>query len=320
MFGRPKKKDDVDTAKFYNILEVDKAASDTIIKKAFRKQAMKHHPDRGGDVEKFKELQQAYECLSDPQKRKVYDEHGEEGLEGFGGRHTDMSDLFAEMFGQNGGFPGFGGMPRQKRGQNITHKLSVDLEGFYLGKTIKLNLTKKVTCLECDGSGAQNAEAVVKCAECSGSGVKVSMRQLGPGMVTQVQNACPNCDGTGNTVDEKFACEQCSGKKITSVTKLLEVQVERGMKVGERIVFHGEGDEAAGVEAGDVIFSLEAKPHAVFTRKGPNLEMKKEINLLQALTGFSFGVTHLDGRKLLVKSDSGAVVKPGDTKVVMNEG
>jgi len=224
------------------------------------------------------------------------------------------------MFGgMAGGFGGMGGR-RPRRSDNINHKLSVGLEGFYLGKTFKINLTKKVTCLQCDGSGASDPEKVKGCEKCGGSGTCMQARQLGPGMMHQVQAVCPDCEGSGSHCEEEFYCVHCKGSKLDTITKLLDVKVERGMKKGERIVFKGEADEVPGQETGDVIFTLEEKPHPIFKRRGPNLEIRREINLLEALTGFKFLVEHLDGRKILVQHTRGQVIKPGDAKVVLEEG
>lgn len=226
------------------------------------------------------------------------------------------------MFGgMGGGFGGgFGGGRRSRRSDNIHHKLAVGLDGFYMGKTFKINLTKKVTCLECDGSGACDPEKVKTCEKCGGSGTCMQARQLGPGMMHQVQAACPECEGSGSLCEEEFYCRKCKGSKLDTITKLLEVKVERGMKKGDRLVFKGEADEVPGQETGDVIFILEEKPHPVFKRRGPNLEVRREINLLEALTGFKIVLEHLDGRKLLVQHTRGEVIKPGDAKVVPNEG
>eukprot|EP00250_Pteridium_aquilinum_P004124 c14356_g1_i1 orf=473-1735(-) len=322
MFGRGPKKSD--NTRYYDILGVNKTASSDELKKAYRKAAIKNHPDKGGDPEKFKELAQAYEVLSDPEKRDIYDQYGEDALKegmGGGGGHNPF-DIFESFFGGASPFGGGGssrGARRQRRGEDVVHPLKVSLEDLYNGISKKLSLSRNVLCPKCKGKGSKSG-ASMKCAGCQGSGMKVSIRQLGPGMIQQMQHVCPDCKGSGETISEKDKCTQCKGEKVVQDKKMLEVHVEKGMQHGQKITFPGEADEAPDTVTGDIVFVLQLKEHAKFKRKTDDLFVEHTLNLTEALCGFQFVITHLDGRQLLIKSAPGEIVKPGQFKAINDEG
>uniref|UniRef100_A0A1J3FEQ4 Chaperone protein dnaJ 2 n=2 Tax=Noccaea caerulescens TaxID=107243 RepID=A0A1J3FEQ4_NOCCA len=322
MFGRrPSKKSD--NTKFYEILGVPKTASPEDLKKAYKKAAIKNHPDKGGDPEKFKELAQAYEVLSDPEKREIYDQYGEDALKegmGNGGGGHDPFDIFSSFFG--GGSPFGGGSSRgrrQRRGEDVVHPLKVSLEDLYLGTTKKLSLSRNALCSKCNGKGSKSG-ASMTCGGCKGTGMKVTMRQLGPGMIQQMQHACNECKGTGETINDKDRCPQCKGDKVIPEKKVLEVNVEKGMQHSQKITFEGQADEAPDTVTGDIVFVVQQKEHPKFKRKGEDLFVEQTISLTEALCGFQFVLTHLDGRNLLIKSDPGEVVKPDSYKAISDEG
>ncbi|KAL6125476.1 hypothetical protein ACLB2K_073533 [Fragaria x ananassa] len=318
MFGSgvPKKSDN---SKYYEILGVPKTASQDDLKKAYRKAAIKNHPDKGGDPEKFKELAQAYEVLSDPEKREIYDQFGEdalkEGMGGGGGAH-DPFDIFQSFFGGRGGR---GGGRRQRRGEDVIHPLKVSLEDLYNGTSKKLSLSRNIICSKCKGKGSKSG-ASIKCPGCQGSGMKVSIRHLGPSMIQQMQHPCNECKGTGETINDKDRCQLCKGEKVVPEKKVLEVHVEKGMENGQRITFPGEADEAPDTVTGDIVFVLQQKEHPKFKRKGDDLFYKHTLSLMEALCGFQFVLTHLDSRQLLIKSHPGEVVKPDQFKAINDEG
>lgn len=306
----------VDNTKLYKVLGVEKTASIQEIKKAYRNLAKTMHPDKGGDAEKFKELTHAHEILSDPEKKEIYDEQGEEGLEGGGGGGGGGAhDLFDLLSG--GGGRGGGGRSQKKKGEDVVFPLKVELEDVYNGTTKKLRLTKDVICKGCSGKGGKS---VTQCRDCRGQGVKMIMRQIGPGMIQQMQQACGECKGTGEINPEKDRCKECSGQKVTKEKKTLEVFINRGMSHNEKIVFPGEADEAPNTVPGDVVVTLQVKEHALFKRDHVNLFLKKEITLVEALCGFTFLLPHLDKRILKISSDPGVVYKPGDFKCIRDEG
>ncbi|KAK8575638.1 hypothetical protein V6N13_033125 [Hibiscus sabdariffa] len=321
MFGRAPKKSD--NTKYYEILGVSKNASQDDLKKAYRKAAIKNHPDKGGDPEKFKELAQAYEVLSDPEKREIYDQYGEdalkEGMGGGGGGH-DPFDIFQSFFG---GSPfGGGGSSRgrrQRRGEDVVHPLKVSLEDLYNGTSKKLSLSRNVICSKCKGKGSKSG-ASTKCSGCQGSGMKVSIRQIGPGMIQQMQHPCNECKGTGEIINDKDRCPQCKGDKVVQEKKVLEVIVEKGMQNGQKITFPGEADEAPETITGDIVFILQQKDHPKLKRKGDDLFLEHTLTLTEALCGFQFVMTHLDGRQLLIKTQPGEVVKPDQFKAINDEG
>jgi len=312
-----KSRGEVNNTKFYELLGVNKDADQDTIKKAFRKMAMTHHPDKGGDPEKFKEISKAYEILSDPEKKEIYDEQGEEGLDGSSGGHGGGGDIFSELFGMGGGHRGGARSKQKRKGDDVMFPLKVELADLYNGCTKKLRLTKNIICNSCAGKGGKGVQS---CRDCKGNGVKIIIRQLGPGMIQQMQTTCNACQGQGQVIAEKDRCKKCKGQCTIKEKKTLEVFVTKGMQHGQRIVFNGEADEAPDTVPGDVIVVLQQKEHPYFSRTNMHLFMKKKISLLEALCGFEFTIGHLDGRKLLVKSGADVIYRPGDFKVIRDEG
>lgn len=313
----------VKETKFYDILGVAPDAGESDLKKAYRKLALKYHPDKNPEAgEKFKEISMAYEVLSDPEKRRLYDMHGEQGIKegggGGGGFHSPM-DIFDMFFGGGGG--GFGG--RRERGprrtKNLMHQMSVTLEDMYNGSTRKLALQKNVICADCNGIGGKNG-AVQKCPNCRGSGMQVRIQQLGPGMMQQIQSPCGECHGQGERIDPKLRCKKCNGRKVTRERKILEVSVDKGMEDGQKITFSGEGDQEPGMEPGDIIIVLDEKEHKTFKRTGTDLILKFNISLTDALCGFRKTIQTLDDRTLVISTVPGEVIKNGEIKCIFGEG
>mmetsp|Transcript_4949 Transcript_4949/g.13087 ORF Transcript_4949/g.13087 Transcript_4949/m.13087 type:complete len:414 (-) Transcript_4949:392-1633(-) len=272
----------VDTEKLYDTLEISKEATQKEIKKAYFKLSRTHHPDKGGDEHKFKEISAAYEILSDPDKRKAYDKYGLEGVSEDGPSAAGGEDLFSMFFGGGGGRRSAG--PR--KGPSIQHPIKVSLEDLYKGKTVKLAINRKVIVGE-----------VKTCETCRGQGVVLEVRQLGPGMITQVQRACSKCGGQGTSASTK------------NERKVIEVHIEKGMKHNEKVTFRGMADETPNRETGDVHFIVQEKDHPLFKRKGADLLVVKEISVNQALTGFTWKIKHLDDRDVVIKTRPGQVIE-----------
>lgn len=308
--------------KLYDILGVSPSATSSEIKKAYRKLALKHHPDKNpGDhaaADTFKEVTGAYEILSDDEKRSTYDQLGLEGLSG-GGMGGGADDLFSQFFG--GGMFGGGG-PRKPRGprrsQDIVHTVKVKLEDLYKGKSSKMALKKTVKCGTCNGLGGKEG-AVKSCNGCHGSGMKIMSRQMGP-MIQQFQTVCPDCSGQGEIIPDNARCKACKGKKTTQETKILEVHIDKGMRHGQRIVFEGEGDSGPNILPGDVVFVVEEQPHERFERRGNDLLTHVKLDLVTALTGGSFQVEQLDGEFYHIHVPEGQIIAPGDVKYLPEKG
>lgn len=310
--------------KLYETLGVAPSASATELKKAYRKLALKHHPDKnpGPDSEKvFKEVSAAYEILSDEQKRETYDRYGMDALKegrGGGGGFSDPSDIFSMFFGGGGSPFGGGGRSRgPRRGQDIGHELRVTLEDLYNGKTKKLSIQRQVICKKCDGRGGQGQPT--KCQGCKGTGVQVRIQRMGP-MIQQIQSPCSDCRGEGESWSNKDKCKNCVGKKVHKEKEILEVHIDKGMTDGHKIPFRGMADEEPGVEAGDIIMILRTQDHEVFERKGNDLVMKMKITLSEALTGFTRKVKTLDNRDVAITSIPGDFVIHEGIKVAQGEG
>ncbi|KAL2312247.1 Mitochondrial protein import protein mas5 [Schizosaccharomyces pombe] len=308
----------VKETKLYEVLNVDVTASQAELKKAYRKLALKYHPDKNPNAgDKFKEISRAYEILADEEKRATYDRFGEEGLQG-GGADGGMSadDLFASFFG--GGMFG-GGMPRgPRKGKDLVHTIKVTLEDLYRGKTTKLALQKKVICPKCSGRGGKEG-SVKSCASCNGSGVKFITRAMGP-MIQRMQMTCPDCNGAGETIRDEDRCKECDGAKVISQRKIITVHVEKGMHNGQKIVFKEEGEQAPGIIPGDVIFVIDQKEHPRFKRSGDHLFYEAHVDLLTALAGGQIVVEHLDDRWLTIPIIPGECIRPNELKVLPGQG
>ncbi|XP_032610498.1 dnaJ homolog subfamily A member 1-like [Hylobates moloch] len=254
------------------------------------------------------------EVLSDAKKRELYDKGGEQAIKesGAGGGFGSPMDVFDMCFG------GGGRMQRERRVKNVVHQLSVTLEDLYNGATRKLDLQKNVICEKCEGRGGKKG-AVQCCPNCRGTGMQIRINQIGPGMVQQIQSVCMECQGHGERISPKDRCKSCKGRKIVQ-EKILEVHIDKGMKDGQKITFHGEGDQEPGLEPGDIIIVLDQKDHAVFTRRGEDLFMCMDIQLVEALCGFQKTVSTLDIQAIVITSHPGRIVKHGDIKCVLNEG
>ncbi|XP_072271246.1 dnaJ homolog subfamily A member 4-like [Pyxicephalus adspersus] len=302
---------------YYDTLGVKPNATPDEIKKAYRKLALKYHPDKNpNEGERFKLISQAYEVLSDPKKRDIYDQGGEQAIKDggmSGGNFSSPMDIFDMFFG------GGGRMNREKRGKNVVHQLSVSLEEIYNGSSRKLALQKNVVCDKCEGRGGKKG-AVEKCTTCKGRGIQIHVQQIGPGMVQQIQTMCSECRGEGERINPKDRCKQCNGNKVVREKKILEVHIKKGMKDGQKIVFHGEGDQEPGLEPGDVVIVLDQREHELYQRQDNNLIMKMEIQLVEALCGFKKTIETMDGRTLLITSHPGEVINHGHLKCIQNEG
>lgn len=350
----------VKESKFYDILGVEPTSTADNIKKAYRKLAMKWHPDKNPDNKteaeaKFKEISAAYEALSDESKRKLYDQYGEEGLKegGGGGGGRNANDIFADLFGF-GGFGGRGGGGRSQgpsRTQDVQFQLALSLSDFYNGKVKKLKIQRKVVCTGCAGKGATKEGAAGTCGGCRGQGVRMVIQRLGPGMIQQMQTQCNECQGKGEVIDDKYRCGECKGKKVIPSSKILEVVVTPGMQPGHKITFYGDADEQPGAETGDVVVIVtpskeddedddddgmsskrrsasSASSVPTSTRKPKFNRLKNLVDLLieikisltEALLGFQVPIKHLDGRILIIQSPPNYVASHENIILVEEEG
>jgi DnaJ-class molecular chaperone len=312
----------VSDTKLYDTLGVSPDADQNVIRKAYRKLALKFHPDKnpGEEAErKFKEISAAYEVLSDAEKRQNYDRFGLEGLkEGRGGPGFGGDDIFSMFFGGGSPFGGGGGRSQgPRRGQDVGHELRVTLEDLYNGKTKKLAIQRQVICKKCNGKGGQGNP--VKCSGCRGSGVQVRIQRMGP-MVQQIQSQCRECGGEGESWANKDRCPECKGKKVGREKEILEVHIDKGMTNGQKIPFRGMADEEPGIEPGDVIIILREADHDVFTRKGNELFIKMKISLNESLTGFTRSIKTLDKRDIAITAVPGEFVQHEGIKVATGEG
>ncbi|XP_042909825.1 dnaJ homolog subfamily A member 1 [Parasteatoda tepidariorum] len=301
---------------YYDILNVKPACTIDELKKSYRKLALKYHPDKNpSEGEKFKQISQAYEVLSNPEKRKIYDQGGEQAIKeggiGGGGMSSPM-DIFDMFFGG-------GTRKRENKSANVVHQLGVTLEELYNGAVRKLAVQKNVICDKCEGRGGKKG-ALEKCTKCNGTGMQTHVQQLGPAMVQRIQTVCSSCQGQGEYINPKDRCKNCHGKKVVRERKLIEAHIDKGMEDGHKITFAGEGDQEPGMEPGDIIIIIDEKEHEVFKRNGSDLIIKMELSLTEALCGFQRTIKTLDNRLLVISCIPGEVVKHQSLKCVLNEG
>ncbi|MCQ2818946.1 MAG: DnaJ domain-containing protein [archaeon] len=283
------------------------------IRKAYRKMVIKMHPDKGGDTEKFQEMQNAYEVLSDPEKRQIYDQYGEEGLkQGMGG----SADF--DPFSFFGGFGGFGERSDVKRKCKAKLvQVYVSLEEAYNGGSKKVKFDCRVICNKCKGTGSANPNAKVTCDVCHGKGIRLIVQRMG-NMAIQTQTTCDACKGSGKKI--KDVCKECNAMGVKKIEKEVTIQLDKGVPDGHRYTLRGEGDQYPDIETGDLVLEINLSNHKEFVRKGADLFYKCEISLLQALTGFQLVLTHLDGRKFIVYTKPGEIIKPKQLKTIQELG
>lgn len=302
---------------YYEVLGVERNVSEADLKKAFKRLAMKHHPDRNPDdkgaEEKFKEAKEAFEVLSDPQRRAAYDQFGHAGVDsgmgggGFHGGGASFSDVFGDIFGDvfGGGGPGRGGH-RAQRGADLRYNLELSLEDAVKGTTVKIRVPTSVVCATCGGSGAKKGSTPDTCSTCGGSG-QVRMQQ---GFFS-LQQTCPQCRGSGQII--KDPCATCHGSGKTQETKTLSVKVPPGVDNGDRIRLSGEGEAGdRGAPPGDLYVQVSVKEHPLFHREDNNLYCEVPISFVMAALGGTLEVPTLDGRvnlKIPAETQSGKLFK-----------
>jgi molecular chaperone DnaJ len=296
---------------YYEILGVQKNASEAEIKKAFKRLAMKHHPDRNQDNQeasevKFKEAKEAYDILSDGQKRAAYDQFGHAGVDGSAGMGRgagagggSFSDVFGEVFGDIFGGGGGQGGQRVYRGADLRYNLELDLEEAVRGTSVNIRVSTYVGCDECDGSGAKKGTKPTTCTTCGGHG-QVRMQQ---GFFS-LQQTCPRCQGSGKMIADP--CGKCKGQGRVEKNKTLSVKVPAGVDNGDRIRLSGEGEAGQnGGPAGDLYVQMSVREHNIFQRDGSDLYCDVPIALTTASLGGELDVPTLNGRvKLKIPAET----------------
>ena len=307
---------------YYEVLGVDKNATADDLKKAYRKLALKYHPDRNpGDKEaeeKFKEAAEAYDVLSNPDKKARYDQFGHAGLDGaggFGGGGMNMDDIFSQFgsifgdfFGGGGGFGGFGGFGGSQRGgrpvsrgSNLRIKVKLTLEEIDNGTEKKIKVNKYVPCKTCGGTGARNNNYET-CPHCHGSGVVTEVRRTILGQM-QTQSVCPHCGGEGRIIKDK--CRDCNGEGIVRAEEIITINIPAGVYDGMQLSMSGKGNAAPhGGVPGDLIILVEEIPHDQFERQETNLYYNAYITFAQAAMGANIEIPTLSG-KVKMKIESG---------------
>ncbi|WP_066565989.1 molecular chaperone DnaJ [Snodgrassella sp. CFCC 13594] len=281
---------------FYEVLGVTRTASDEEIKKAYRKMAMKYHPDRNPDdanaEEKFKDVQKAYAILSDREKRSAYDQYGHAGIDpnmggagGFSGGF-DFGDIFSQMFGGAAG----GGRQPNYQGADLQYNIEISLEEAAHGVKKTITIPTYEECDVCHGSGAKEGTSATTCSMCGGSGT-VHVRQA----IFQIQQTCPQCHGTGREI--KNPCLKCHGEGRVKTRKTVEVSIPAGIDDGQRIRLSGEGEPGShGAPAGDLYVLVSVRAHQVFERDGMDLHCELPISFTIAALGGEVEVPTIDGK------------------------
>ncbi len=303
---------------YYEILGVSKSAEDKEIKKAYRKLAIKYHPDKNPDdssaEEKFKEAAEAYEVLSDGQKKARYDQYGHAGMGGAAGGHggfgggmsmDDIFDNFGDVFG-GFGFGGSGGRSRGgrrvNRGSNIRIKVSLTLEEIAEGVEKKVKVTKDNSCVSCSGSGGEGSSGHSTCGTCNGTGQVTRVTNTFLGQM-QTATTCPTCNGQGSVITDK--CKKCSGTGVERSEAVIPINVPAGVEDGMQLQVSGQGNMGArGGVAGDLLVIIEEKTHEHFQREGQNLHYDLFVNFADAALGTQIVVPTLTG-KVKIKLEEG---------------
>ena len=308
---------------FYKVLDVPKTATEAEIKKAYRRLAMKYHPDRNPDdaeaVERFKEAKEAYEVLTDPPKRAAYDQYGHAGLDaaaagarGRGNAADAFSDIFGDVFGDIFGAARRGGHAQVFRGADLRYDLELDLHEAVFGHSVEIEVPKLAECETCHGSGAAKGSTPQTCDACGGSGqVRISQGFF------QLQQTCPKCRGAGTIV--RNPCDTCLGQGRVRRTRNLSVKIPAGVDTGDRIRLGGEGEAGRnGGPPGDLYVEVHVREHAIFERDGEHLSCEVPVSFATAALGGTVEVPTLDGNvalKIPAETQSGRVFRLRDKGV-----
>ena len=331
---------------YYEVLGVNKDATDEELKKAYRKLAKKYHPDANPDNKeeaeaKFKEVNEAYETLSDPQKRKMYDQFGPDGPQGFGGGaggpfggqggyysysssgfdgfgdFGDLGDIFSSFFG--GGFGGRSSSKRQngpRKGADLNLHMEITFEQAYLGVEKEVTVTRNETCDTCHGTGAKPGTTVTKCGVCHGTGQVTQVQNTILGQM-QTTRTCSACHGTGEVIKEP--CETCRGKGTVRKQPKIKVKIPAGISDGQTVVLRGEGEPGEkGGPKGDLYITINIKKHSIFSRNGNNVMCEIPITITQATLGAELEIPMVDGTKEVYRIPEGT--QTGTRFTIRNKG
>lgn len=320
-----------DKRDYYEVLGIQKGASEDEIKKAFRKIAKQYHPDLNpGDKSaeaKFKEANEAYAVLSDADKRSKYDQFGHAGVDGqgfggfgggFGGGGFDVNDIFENLFG--GGFGGFGGSSGSRRagpqrGANLKYKIVLDFMEAAFGIEKEITITKEDLCDTCKGTGAKEGSDPVRCSTCNGTG-QVSQRQQTMFGTVMTNKTCPTCGGKGTII--KNPCSACNGHGRKNKSKTLKVKIPAGINQGEMLTLRGEGEPGTkGGPYGDLYIEVAIRPHPIFQRDGYNTYCEIPVTFTQAALGCDLEVPTIDGPYRFKLKDG---TQPGDVLTLRGKG
>jgi len=308
---------------YYDTLDVSRDSSSSDLKKAFKKKAMKYHPDRNPDdpaaAEKFKEAAEAYEVLSDPQKKSAYDQFGHSGVEGMGGggpniNDININDIFGDIFGDV--FGTRSQSRRQRRGSDLQYNLDLNLKDAVLGIQKKIKIPTHNQCNDCNGSGAEKGSQPVTCSNCGGSG-QVRIQQ---GFFS-VQQTCSSCSGNGQVI--KKLCKKCRGAGALKDTKTLSVNIPAGVDNGDKVRLSGEGEWMKGGQSGDLYVAIRVIEHPIFERDGRDLYIEAPIPFDVAVIGGSIKIPTLENNislKIPSNTQTGKVfrIKGKGASVVRN--
>ncbi|MCU0850709.1 MAG: molecular chaperone DnaJ [Candidatus Thermoplasmatota archaeon] len=298
---------------YYDILGIDHSATKDDIKKAYRKLALKYHPDKNkekGAEEKFKEISEAYAVLYDDEKRKMYDQYGHAGIDQqystedifrttdfgdiFRGMGFDFNDIFEQFFGRRGGYTN---RPRATRGSDIRYDIQISLEDAYKGVDRELEVPRTELCETCKGTGARPGSSPKRCPTCGGTGQMQVSRRTAFGMFTQISE-CSKCHGQGTTIENP--CPSCRGRGSTQKTRKIEVHIPKGIDEGAHLRLAGQGEHPQGAtQSGDLYVVIHMKQHPIFERRGTDLYRKYTITFPQAALGTIIQVDSLQGKEKL---------------------
>ena len=304
---------------YYEVLSVERTATVEVIKKSYKKSAAKFHPDRNpGDdsaAERFKECAEAYEVLSDPDKRRIYDQYGHEGLKGRAGGFQSAEDIFGQFGDIFGDLFGGGGRRSRggpRRGQHLRTEVSVSLAEAATGVEKEITVDRTKPCTRCGGDGAEPGHSAVTCSTCGGAGQVIQSQGF-----FRVQTTCPACRGQGKTIDVR--CGQCAGAGRERDRVTLDVKVPAGIDTGMQLRLSGEGDAGEkGGPRGDLFVDVHVRPHPLFERQDSHLLCRVPIGFAQAALGSSVDVPRLDGSTRTVEIPAGT--QPGEVLRLRGEG